>query len=314
MEIDVTGINPIDHPELTTWEWPVASYLFLGGLVGGLMILAAVWRLRRDDTWQRAIRITDFLALPLLLLGLFLLFLDLSYQVHAWRFYVAFQPTSAMSWGAWILLAAAVVLVLRAAVHLPTVDWIAQRSERSRVRRLVERVGRLAGRQSRALDWLSVVIGVALALYTGILLSTIPARPLWDTALLAPLFLVSGLAAAGAFVCLFLSPEAHRRMTPVALGLCVTELALIGGLIASLAAGTTATRDALGMIFSWPFGPLFWGLVVGAGLLVPFTIEAVELKRGRVPAPLGRSAPILKLLGSAGLRFVIVLAGLQTVM
>jgi formate-dependent nitrite reductase membrane component NrfD len=313
-EIDVTGINPIDHPELATWEWPVALYLFVGGLVGGLMILAAIWRLRGRSTWTRAIRIVDLWGLPLLALGLFLLFLDLSYKVHAWRFYLAFRPTSAMSWGAWILLVAGVILGLRASIHLPATKWFTTERGPAWVRRPVAAVGSAMGRHTRPLDISSIVVGTALALYTGILLSTIPARPLWDSALLAPLFLVSGVAAAGAFACLFLSPDAHRRMTPFAMGLCAVELVLIGAFLASLIVGTPATREAVEALVSWPYGALFWGGVVVLGLLVPFTIEAVELSRGSVPHLLGRAAPTLKLLGSAGLRFVIVLAGLQTVM
>ena len=47
-ETDLTGVNPVVYPELVTWEWPVAAYLFLGGLVGGLMVLVGVLRLRRN--------------------------------------------------------------------------------------------------------------------------------------------------------------------------------------------------------------------------------------------------------------------------
>ena len=31
------------------------------------------------------------------------LFLDLEYKLHVFRFYTSFEPTSPMSWGAWIL-------------------------------------------------------------------------------------------------------------------------------------------------------------------------------------------------------------------
>ena len=313
-EVDVTGVNPVDYPELATWEWPVAAYLFVGGLVGGLMIISAFWRLRRQDTWARAIRIVDLWAFPLLALGLLFLFLDLSYKLHAWRFFVTFQPTSAMSWGSWILLIAAVLLILRAALHLPGTSWFTSERGPAWFRRLVSAIAAAVEPRTRVLDWASIFIGAGLAFYTGILLSTIPARPLWDSVLLAPLFLVSGVAAAGAFACLFLSPDAHRRMTPLAMSLCAIELVVIGGFIATLLAGTPATQRSFEMLAGWPFGAIFWGVVVVAGLLVPFTIEAIELRRGSVPGPLGRSAPVLKLLGSAGLRFVIVLAGLQTVM
>lgn len=314
-EIDLTGANPVTHPDLTTWQWPVAAYLFLGGLVGGLMILVAVFRLRRDHTFDRAVRLGDLWALPLLATGLLMLFLDLSYKFHAWRFFAVFRMTSAMSWGAWILLAAAAILMLRLSVHLPQAAWFAAgRWIPSRLRRVVTTLGSRVAAHTRSLDVISILMGAALALYTGILLSTIPARPLWDSAALAPLFLVSGVASAGAFVCLFLAPEGHRRLRPTAIGLCAGELGLIAAFFATLAAGTDATSGAVEILLGWPYGALFWAVVVAIGLLVPVAIETAEARRRTVPAGLSRTAPVLKLLGSAGLRVVIVLAGLQTVM
>jgi hypothetical protein len=50
----------------------------------------------------------------------------------------------------------------------------------------------------RALAWADVVLGVALGIYTGILLDTMVARPLWNSAILGPLFLCSGLSAGAA--------------------------------------------------------------------------------------------------------------------
>ncbi len=313
-ETDLTGLNPITHPELATWEWPVAVYLFLGGLVGGLMLLVAVLRLRRKPVFADAVRVADLWALPLLAAGLVMLFLDLSYKLHAWRFFTTFQVTSAMSWGAWILLAAGVVLVLRVAIHLPTTSWFTRERGPQAMRRIVAAVARRLDAHTRPLDFASIAVGAALAFYTGILLSTIPARPLWDSFLLAPLFLVSGVAAAGAFVCLFIDTDAHRRLIPTAISLCGVELLLIGGFFATLGVGTEATSRAAGILFEAPFGIVFWVLVVAIGLLVPLSIESSEWRRLAVPGVLSRAAPVLKLLGSAGLRFVIVLAGLQTFM
>lgn len=313
-EIDITGANPVTSPELITWEWPVAVYLFVGGLVGGLMIMVAVLRLRRDPTFDRAIRFADLAALPLLAFGLFMLFLDLSYKVHAWRFFTTFRSTSAMSWGSWILILSGLVLALRAAVQLSGTRPFVDGRVPLLVRAPLEAVGRFGSRHTRGLDIVSIVVGAALAFYTGILLSTIPARPLWDSVVLAPLFLVSGIAAAGAFLCLFLSPEAHRRLTPTAIGLCAVELVLIGGFFLSLVAGTPATRSAAEILLSWPYGAFFWTVVIAGGLLIPLGIETAEVRKVDVPGGLSRSAPILKLTGSLGLRFVIVLAGLQTFM
>ena len=51
----------------------------------------------------------------------------------------------------------------------------------------------------RAIAVANIVLGVGLGIYTGILLSALGARPFWNSAILGPLFLVSGLSSAAAF-------------------------------------------------------------------------------------------------------------------
>ena len=50
---------------------------------------------------------------------------------------------------------------------------------------------------------LNLVLGIALGTYTGILLSTLSARPVWNSALLGPLFLISGFSTGAALMMLF---------------------------------------------------------------------------------------------------------------
>ena len=59
-EITITGANHGVLPTLETWEWPVPAYLFLGGLVAGMMIFGAVLRLRYGPaTYRRAVALLD---------------------------------------------------------------------------------------------------------------------------------------------------------------------------------------------------------------------------------------------------------------
>lgn len=314
-EIELTGTNPITYPELATWEWPVPAYLFVGGLVAGLMILSGFFRLRRMDRFAAGIRITDLTALPLLAAGLALLWLDLSNKLNAWRFFTTFRLQSPMSWGSWILLLSGLVLAARMAITLATLpDRPMPRKWIGRIWHLVRTVGDKVAPALRWLDMAAIALGIGLGLYTGVLLSTISARPLWDSAWLAPLFLVSGLASGGAFFCLFLDHEAHLRLTPLSMSLCVLELGLIGGYLWSLNGGSAASSDAADLILGGPYTWWFWVAVVGLGLLVPFVVELAEQLGTRLSTVIGRGAPILKLGGSAALRFVIVIAGLHSVL
>ena len=309
MEVDLTGVDPLTHPEMATWEWHIAVYLFIGGLVAGVMVIGAIVRMRRASGYDRALRITETASLPLLVVGLLLLFADLGNGWNSWRFYTTFQPTSAMSWGAWILVVAMVVLTLRVAVHSRSVEW-EPHGWRGRLATVARRVGSAV--DGRLLDIATLVVGVALGVYTGVLLSTIPARPLWDTQVLPLLFLVSGIAVGGAFLCVFLERSAHLRLIPWVLSLCGVELVLLGVMIWTLRAGSPATDAAAGILTTGAFAPEFWGGVVVLGLVVPAVIEALEWARRRVPDLASRAAPYLKLGGGVALRFVIVYAGLSS--
>jgi protein NrfD len=287
-EIDVARFNPMVDPALHIWGPDVAIYLFLGGMAAGVMILAG-FTSRRDP---RAGRLFVFLAPLLLSLGMFALFLDLEKKLSVWRFYTAFQWTSPMSWGAWILLLIypATILFglagLRSVKH-PVVD--------------------LARRHETALRRINIVLGIALGAYTGILLATLNARAAWGSVFLAPLFLASGISAAAALAMLLYRSDEERawfrRWDMWAIG---AELLAIGLFLLDLAvAGRGRGREAAALFFGGPYTAAFWTLVVVAGLAVPFAIELIESRRGSHAF----IAPLLVLAGSLALRWILVLAG-----
>ena len=308
MEVDLTGTNPESFPELATWGWPVAGYLFLGGLVAGLMILAAVLR-NRGAVYQDGVNKADLLALPLLVLGLILLWLDLGNRWNAWRFFTTFEATSAMSWGSWILALASVVLFVRLIAAWAARDGWTPPGTRTLVRWIVDLGRRLSGTLNAA----ALIVGTALGFYTGILLSSISARPLWDSVWLAPLFLVSGLASAGAFLCLVSIDETHHRLAPFSMAMCGVEAALLTVYLAALSLAGTAYSDAAGSLLSGAYAWIFWGVVIAIGLAVPLGIEIAERTRV-IGSKVAKSAPIMKLGGALGLRAVILFAGLASML
>jgi protein NrfD len=344
-EITITGANGLTFPSMATWGWEIALYLFLGGVVAGLMLFSGVMRLARPGHFPRALLVADLASLPLLGLGMLCLLFDLSNKLNLWRFYTTFQVGSAMSWGAWVLLVTMAILALRFVSHVPaprsTVflglhffppppvsdekeDEAEDKEEAKAVVRkpplavsfgervwtVLNTIAQWTHRYTRALALIGLGLGLGLGFYTGVLLSTIPSRPLWNTAILAPLFLVSGLASGGAFLCLFLPKEEHQQLVPFSILACGVELLLLLAFVINLNFGNQATQRAGSLMFNGAFGWTFWGLVILAGLLVPAGLEQLELMHRRVPLVEARVAPVLKLVGSLALRFVIVYAGL----
>lgn len=324
MEIELGGANGTVFPALITWGWEIALYLFLGGLVAGMMMLSGTFRLARRDAFPQALKIADLTALPLLAVGLLLLIVDLSQAQNVWRLYTTFQVTSPMSWGAWILLLAMVVLALWFASRLAPISperfWTRASGKKAALRgvralflkawALAVSIGAWARGKTRLLAVATAILGVCLGFYTGLLLSTISARPLWNTAALAPLFLVSGLASGGAFLCLFLPRDEHDRLAPVSVAACAVELAILLAFALTLATGTAAAQRAIGILTGGTLGVVFVGIAIGLGLLVPFVVESFEVLHRRLAFVPARLPPVLKLGGGVALRLAIVYAGM----
>ena len=126
------------------------------------------------------------------------LFLDLEHKLFVFRFYTTFEPTSPMSWGAWILMIIYPVSILQILSTLrPGYPWVASLVDKFSIGRWVLD---LSQRYKRAIAMAAIPSAVALGIYTGILLSAFNARPFWNSGLLGVLFLVSGLSTAAALV------------------------------------------------------------------------------------------------------------------
>jgi hypothetical protein len=103
------------------WGWEIPSYLFLGGVVAGLMLtVSLVVLLLGSERVTPAMRRALILAPVLLSLGMGALFIDLSYKLHVFRFYTAIEPTAPMSLGSWVLLCVYPVQVAMVPGGMPT--------------------------------------------------------------------------------------------------------------------------------------------------------------------------------------------------
>lgn len=324
-EIDMVRNNPHLDPVTHIWGWEVPVYLFLGGVTAGVMILSALLAARRSRPGGKgeetdpesgrgsaALRLLPFLAPLLLSGGMLFLFIDLESRLRAYRFYLSFQLTSPMSWGAWILIAVFPVSIALGLAGLsqaeiswidrfPLVAWL-------RLSPLIARAAALAKTHLSLVRQANIVLGVSLGAYTGLLLGTLAARAAWNSGLMGPLFLVSGVSTGAAFIMLLpiSQPEREslRRWDMAAIAL---ELVLLLLFLLDLGAGGGSQGlQAAGLFLGGPYTAVFWSLVVIGGLLVPLILEVLESSRERLPTSL---APVLLLVGGLALRFILVAAG-----
>jgi protein NrfD len=312
VETTTTRANPQIDPSLSTWGWEIVVYLFLGGIVAGILVLTTFLELKRGDKPRsRALRWMPLVALALLSVGMLALWLDLAHRLWAWRFYATWKLTSPMSWGAWIL-----VLLYPAGIFLwlgsledAGRDWL-RRKTPAAGRALLENLIRWSDRHRGALLKLGLALGIGLGIYTGMLLGTMPSRLAWNSALLGPLFLASGISTGAAFLLLQKLDGWERRLLVRWDAVAMTvELVLIALMLAGWATSGAAGRFAAHSFLGGPYTAVFWSLVVIMGLFVPLAIDMIESRRHLVFVAIG---PVFILCGGLALRWILLAAGQQS--
>jgi formate-dependent nitrite reductase membrane component NrfD len=285
------------------WEWQIPVYLFLGGLVAGMMVISGYFLLSgRHKRTRCACFMLPSLSLILLSLGMFALFLDLEHKPYFWRLYTTFKVLSPMSWGSWILLLVYPAILSNLLLRLPAplAAWQP---------RLQEFSDRLVSHPMivKTVGVVNMILGSLLGVYTGILLSTLAARPLWNSALLGPIFLLSGMSAAAAFVHMIARETEEKELLAKAdNSFLMAELIFIALFVGGLATSTQLHQQAIGLLLGGPYTAVFWIFVVGLGILFPLVIQMLAVNHKVQHTAV---APILVMLGGLLLRFVIVSAG-----
>ena len=298
--------NPHVDPGLSLWGWEIAVYLFLGGMTAGIMFFAALMLLRnRPEQTPFAAAKLALWAPVVLSLGMGTLFLDLEHKLYVFRFYTAFEPTSPMSWGSWIL-----ILVYPASILLILATL---REGYPRLATLFEQLPRgrwvldLCARYRRPIAISNLPIGIALGTYTGILLSAFGARPFWNSGLLGPLFLISGFSSAAAVVILASRQPTERHLfARIDAGLLALELGVVVLLVINLATSHDVQLEAAASILGGAFTAPFWVYFFAVGVALPLLLETWELV-GRPSVTV--LAPALVLIGGYMLRQVMLDVG-----
>jgi formate-dependent nitrite reductase membrane component NrfD len=297
----------------TLWGWLLSIDLFLGGLGAAAFCAAAVIGLVRGDRFKSTVRFSAWAAAIAIGLGALALLADVGQPFRAIILFKSFvNLNSWMTRGAWTLTCA---LVLDGLAALFWTDWSLT---------LIGRIWRPLEERRHFLRALLAVVGIpvnlGVAAYTGMLLSVLQFRPLWNTWFLPLLFvasaLVTGVALVGGYAAIFEKGPGARRLKAV---LGVIMLVLIGGqavvlreFLWSALGGKPEAVASVRLIVGGPLSVLFWVLVVAGGLAVPFLMYLLQLsgllRRAAIPVAVLATAGCLA--GGWTLRFVVLSAGM----
>ncbi len=305
-----------------TWGLPVIAYLFLAGMGAGALTTSASVLLRGGPSSVHfsVARYGAFIAPIPVALGCALLVLELgSFRVgHIFRWINLYKVInlSPMSIGTWFLTVFLIVSVIYAFTFLS---------------RDANPEDNFQGVR-RALAWICVPLGIGVGIYTGILLGAMPARPFWNSPILAMLFLLSALSTGIALIMLTRAlvhkrgddPQAEHRYHESGYLLTATDTILIGLelvtiflflMYAHLTIGNV--KEAVSVVLSGgSLATMFWFWVVLLGLVLPALIELVSI----IPRLLHHReflghrtleiiVPVIVLVGGFMLRYVVVVAG-----
>jgi len=269
----------------------IVLYFFLAGLSAGLFLISSLSTVFGLQKFKPLAKPSCAMALATLIPGLLALVVDLGQPLRAMTLFFRVNPSSVMSWGSFILL----IYGLACLVY----TYYLWRED------------------SKVKFWgkIGAIFAVALGLYTGFLLAVVPGRPLWNSALLPVLFLVSGWVAALSLLSLAQSffakaaqiegADAEEALHGMKIWIVTLEILLVAFHLLAVLMVNDAGRAVVQNLISGTKGVSFMLIQVVIGMILPLVI--VLFSKRSVTA-LGFSG-LLSLIGVFALRYNFVFGG-----
>ena len=296
MEQDVQVLYNVFHePPLGFW---IAIYFYMTGLSAGSFILSTLSYGFGLKKYKPIGFIGVVLATVLLVLAPLNLIIDLGRPERFWHLFPYLNVKSPVTWGSFLLTIYPINCLIYAYF----------------MKKKNDKMTKLFG-----------LIGIPLAIsvhgYTGFILALSKARALWNTAVMPILFLVSAMVSGIALMIivvqirkLFAPREERATYDAIMVDLgrilaasILADLFLIFSDILVLFTADTEARHAAIMVLSLDFSPLFLGVEIALGSLVPLAILALPQLNKR-PGWL-TLASIFVMLGILAMRYIMVIGG-----
>jgi formate-dependent nitrite reductase membrane component NrfD len=303
-------------PDLqTTWGWLVAVYLFLGGLGAGAFIATAVVSFATRERFKATVHFGAWSSAISIAVGTLMLLIDVGKPFRALLLPKSFVNFGSwMAIGAWLLFGTMLLNGLFALFWTDTVlGWFGKVWKPLKEKRAIFQI---------VLGAIGIPVNLAVAIYTGVLLGVLPFRPLWNTWWLPALFTASALCTGGVLVASYAifgerTEGSHRLVN--GLGIYHVVMIAVEGAIwvyflrTALGGSTDAALSAQ-LLTSGGLSLIFWIVVVGLGLGLPFLIHLAQLarlvKRTRPALMLHMVGIPLVLVGGLVMRWLVLSAGL----
>lgn len=298
------------------WEFPVALYLFLGGMTSAAYYIGVLAELFSRGKYRNLARVSSYVVLVPIIIGLFMLLVDLGRPSYFWHLMFQLEPSghlvlqkgSVMSVGVWLL----VVYIAVCGVVYPAF-WLAEEKIGNRL----PIIKSLKGKDSlrKKIGYIGLVPAFLVSIYTGVLLAA-TSGALWSSTPFLPILFVASAGSAGvAAIVLALALqketkiEAFKKLVSTDLVFIYLEfLAVLVLLVTLFFAGEAL--EAIKRILIGNFAVLFWVGFFLVGIILPYLMDEYHLKHQRGEGKgLPVAAAILGLSGGLFLRYLVLMAG-----
>jgi len=280
---------------------PIATYFYMTGLSAGSFVMSAVSTVAGVTRFKPVARSGAILAPLLLILAPLNLIVDMEQPFRFWHLFVYLNPRSPITYGSFLL-------TLYPISGLIYVYFLFGGN----------------ARMAKVFGVIGIPLAVATHGYTGFILA-LGKRPLWSTALMPTLFIVSAIVS-GVALLIFVAMLRrwlfwrHRReqdkeevaalvleLGKLMAWMIVADLFLVGNDVLVLLTSKTEELYVARLLLAGQFAPLFLGVEVGLGGLLPLALVFAP-RTGRSTG-FAFLAAALVLLGVYAMRVVVVFAG-----
>ncbi len=289
-EMNETVVYNVFH--LDAYGYLVLAYFFFGSGGGGAFIASALSTLFGGERYKNIANVGAIISVVLVSIGGIFLLLDLEQPQRIFHLFFKFNQTSPISWGGIILS----LFFLCSLIYLYFLFF--KQNEK----------------MAKVLGGIGIVIAILVMSYTGLLISMARARPLWHSAIMPPLFLVSGGIAGLACILLVVNllqkyrPDDNviklLRMTMVIL--ILLDIFFLSDMYV-LYVGIAEAQEVALLLLVGKFAFLFWVVELLIGSIVPVLI--LTMKRVAYKKEWQILASVLSLVGVFAMRYIILIVG-----
>ncbi|MAU11838.1 MAG: hypothetical protein CL607_18575 [Anaerolineaceae bacterium] len=264
------GLAPTNITSYVPWGLWVGFYDYLVWLeVGSLLVFITLFYLIGFTKLKPIKPFVLFTGFTVVLMALIIVLLDLGHPERFWHVLLYPDFSSMITWMVW--LHSAYLLLL-------TVELVLVLSGTERSESIL-----------KLLAYFSLPMGLALIIVSGSIFGVIATRPLWNTASLPLMFLISSLAAGSGLLTLLVvlfwpdkqSPDYRQiiqrlaRLTSVLLAGGVFAAGVIGFTMLYQGSGNPIRAEGINLILSGPYAWSFWIIHILLGVLVPLIVMIV---------------------------------------